>query len=63
MLFSEITGRLTTYKYAQKLSSMSNLMCVLTIETLENYTQDLKTIKNEYYNKNIETALKEIANR
>ena len=37
--------------------------CVIVIEALENYTNDLKKIKNEYYNNNLEKAYKAVIER
>ncbi len=50
---SKKTGRLSTNLYDSKSNNLINKMCILTIETLENYTQNLNIIKNEYYDKNL----------
>ena len=52
--FSEITGRLSYGKYDEKMNELKYKACVINIETLESYTQDLKIIKDEYYNYNLE---------
>lgn len=40
---------------------MEKEMCILTVETLTNYTQNLNTIKDEWYNNNLEKAFLEIS--
>lgn len=52
--YSEVTGRLSTEKYDHKTNELKYQACTIVIETLEKYTKDLDTIKNEYYNYNFE---------
>ena len=49
--FSEKTGRLSTDNYNNKSVKLDSEICVATIETMENYTQDISKIKKEYYDK------------
>jgi len=58
--FSTETGRLSTSKYGEKAKNMEQEMCVLTIETLENYTKDLDIIKEEYYDMEISSIFSDI---
>ena len=51
--FSTQSGRLTPLN---KKTELNNSFCAMTIETLENYTQNIDTIKKEYYNKNLYKA-------
>ena len=55
--FSTDTGRLSTTKYDIKATNLEQKMCVATIETLEEYTQDLSIIKSEWENKNLKEAI------
>lgn len=59
--FSTVTGRLTTIAYGERPSTMEQKLCSMTVETLENYTQDLTTIKNEYVNKKLAQAFTALA--
>ena len=62
--FSTQTGRLSSEYYAKEYDDMKyNNTCVIVIESLESYTTDLKTIKNEYYNYNLSDAYLEIIKR
>ncbi len=61
--YSKSTGRLSTYSYGEKVDIMTQKMCVLTIETLESYTQDINIIKNEWFDKKLEYALIDIIKR
>ena len=56
--FSTDTGRLSVSKYGIQTNTMEKEMCALTIETLEKYTQNLSTIKNEYYDKKLNQAFR-----
>jgi len=58
---SDKTGRLTYISYDKKIPFMEKEMCILTVETLTNYTQNLNTIKDEWYNHNLEKAFIEIS--
>lgn len=61
--FSSETGRLSVSEYAIRTQTMDKEMCVMTVETMEKYTQNLSTIKSEYVNKKLEnmfTAIVEI---
>lgn len=51
--FNKKTGRLTDVNNVGKFEGN---FCAMTIETLENYTQDINIIKNEYYDKNLYKA-------
>lgn len=55
---SEESGRLSYQSYKERPSTSEKDMCVLTIETMEKYTQDLEKIKSEFYNKNLENMFK-----
>lgn len=57
---SYITGRLSTTYYKPTSNTLKSKMCIITIETLENYTQDLKVIKTEYNNKNLNSVFTEL---
>lgn len=57
---SHITGRLSTTQYNPTSNALKNRMCILTIETLERYTQDLKIIKTEYNNKELNSVFTEL---
>ncbi len=59
--FSTDTGRLSTSEYNIKAKNMAKEMCVLTIETLSNYTQNLVTIQEEYNKRKLKQAIIEIA--
>lgn len=59
--FSTKTRRLSTSKYDIQAKNIEQNMCVLTVETLEKYTQDLNTIKAEWNNKNLKEGIIEIA--
>ena len=62
--FSSVTGRLSSEYYAKYYDKMKyENACVIVIEALENYTNDLKKIKNEYYNNNLEKAYKAVIER
>lgn len=54
--FSPTTGRLSTSAYGVQTNTVDQKMCAITIETLEKYTQNLTTIKNEYENKKLGQA-------
>ncbi|MDD2409257.1 MAG: M14 family metallopeptidase [Bacilli bacterium] len=58
--FSEITGRLSYDKYDEKISKLKYKACVINIETLDSYTQDLNIIKDEYYIYNLEKVFKNL---
>lgn len=62
-VYSTKTGRLSTLNYAEQVNEMTQKMCVLTVETLENYTQDLDIIRQEWYDKQLEKALIDIVKR
>lgn len=51
--FSEITGRLSSDSYLKPTILKETKLGIITLETLEEYTFNLKVIKNEYYNKNL----------
>ena len=56
-IFSSETGRLSSDYYAKKYNELKyKNSCVIVIETLENYTNSLKEIKNEYYSKDLSKA-------
>lgn len=63
-IFSSKTGRLSSSSYMnyEKELKYKNT-CVIVIEALENYTSNLKTIKDEYYNHKLEEAYLAIINR
>lgn len=62
--FSSITGRLSSDWYAKKYDNIKyEDSCVIVIESLENYTNDLKEIKDEYYNYDLEKAYLAVINR
>ena len=63
-IFSSGTGRLSSDYYAKKYDQLKyNNTCVIVIESLENYTNNLTEIKNEYYDHNLEAAYKAIVER
>ena len=55
--FSIDTGRLSTSEYDIQATNMTNDLCVLTIETLNNYTQNLVTIHEEYNRRKLREAI------
>jgi len=59
--FSTITGRLSVKEYGIKTQTLEQELCALTLETLENYTQDLDTIKSEYEDKRLAEAFTALA--
>lgn len=59
--FSTITGRLSAEEYEMQANIMESELCAITVETLTNYTQNLSTIKNEYYDKRLSEAFTSIA--
>ena len=61
--FSTKTGKLSTASYNEKTNTMIYPMCVITMETLESYTQDLDIIKNEWLNKKLWNAFINIIDR
>ena len=54
--FSTDTGRLSTISYDIQTQTMSKKMCVLTVETLSNYTQNLATIQEEWNRRKLKQA-------
>ena len=55
--FSSETGRLSSEYYAKYYDKLKyKNTCVIIIEALKNYTNSLKEIKNEYYNKHLADA-------
>jgi len=58
--FSTETGRLSTDKYDIQATNMIKDMCVLTVETLSNYTQNLVTIQEEYTKRKLKEAIIDI---
>lgn len=58
--FSKITGRLSYHKYDKKINKLKYKVCVINIETLESYTNDLNIIKNEYYDYNLEKVFMDL---
>lgn len=52
--FSSKTGRLSSDKYENPKTSLTNKFSVVTMETLSTYTNDKDIIKKEYYDKNME---------
>ena len=62
--FSSVTGRLSSDWYAKKYDQIKyEKACVIVIEALEYYTNDLNTIKREYYNYDLEKAYLAVINR
>jgi hypothetical protein len=59
--YNESTGRLSTKVYG-KTNNTEVKMCVLTIESLAKYTQDLTTIKKEYNDYKLENVFLSIRN-
>lgn len=59
--FSTDTGRLSTNEYQGRTQNMVKEMCVLTVETLSNYTQNLVTIQEEYSRRKLKDAIIAIA--
>ncbi len=63
-IFSSKTGRLSTDYYKKYYSELKyKNTCVIVIEALEEYTNNLKIIKKEYYNHKLEEAYKAIIER
>lgn len=58
--YSTTTGRLFNGDFKDQIDEIKVEMCALTIETLLEYTEDLNVIKDEYYNRNLETAFNEL---
>lgn len=62
--FSSVTGRLSSSWYAKKYNSIKyENACVIVIESLGKYTNDLEIIKDEYENYNLEEAYLAIIRR
>ena len=55
--FSTDTGRLSTKEYITQNEKVSQNLCVLTVETLEKYTQNLKEISDEWSKRHIKDFL------
>lgn len=63
-IFSSVTGRLSSDYYAKYYGNLKYPnTCVMVIEGLSKYTDDLNIIRNEYYNKNFAEAYKKIIER
>ena len=62
--FSSATGRLSSKYYAKYYDELKyENTCVIVIEALKDYTNNLKKIKDEYYNKHLDEAYKAIIER
>lgn len=59
--FSTDTGRLSTKEYDIQTQNLEQDLCVLTIETLSNYTQNLVTIQEEWSKRKLKDAVVGVA--